>query len=292
MRYTGGLIGGAWVNAFLSDLGNGYFDGANLVANFENLNPANTLWTKLYAVYANVDTEEERFLKFEKWWSGFYFMTGDEITTIVKGLFIGNQLEQGHFKLEEGKQIDLSNFKDPVVLFTSFGDNITPPQQALNWVAKVYGSTREIKRKGRVIVMVMHETIGHLGIFVSAKIARKEHREIIGSFDMLEFLPPGLYEMVIEEDSPEASDQTYNVRFAERHVDDILFYDDGLEDEKAFYAVRAVSEMNDTIYRTTVRPLIRMMTTDFSAECLRQMHPLRIQRHVLSDLNPFTWPLK
>ena len=292
MRYTGGLIGGAWVNAFLSDLGNGYFDGANLVANFENLNPANTLWTKLYAVYANVDTEEERFLKFEKWWSGFYFMTGDEITTIVKGLFIGNQLEQGQFQIEEGKELNLRNFKEPVVLFTSFGDNITPPQQALNWVAKVYGSSREIKRKGRVIVMVMHESIGHLGIFVSAKIARKEHKEIIGSFDMLEFLPPGLYEMIIEGDAPITKDHTYSVRFAERHVDDILSYDDGLEDEKAFYTVRAVSEMNDFVYRTAVRPLIQQMTTDFSAEWLRQLHPLRVQRYALSDLNPLTWPLK
>jgi pimeloyl-ACP methyl ester carboxylesterase len=48
----------------------------------------------------------------------------------------------------------------------------------------------------------VHRTlrIGHLGIFVSAKIARKEHKEIIASFDMLTYLPPGLYEMKIEED--------------------------------------------------------------------------------------------
>jgi hypothetical protein len=40
MRYLGGLWGGVWINSFLSDLGNNRFDGANLVANFENLNPA------------------------------------------------------------------------------------------------------------------------------------------------------------------------------------------------------------------------------------------------------------
>jgi hypothetical protein len=40
MRYTGGLAGGSWMTALTSDLNNGKFAGANLVKNFENLNPA------------------------------------------------------------------------------------------------------------------------------------------------------------------------------------------------------------------------------------------------------------
>ena len=81
---------------------------------------------------------------------------------------------------------------DLVVVFASFGDNITPPQQAFNWIVKTYGTVEEIKRRGQVIVFISHSNIGHLGIFVSAKIARKEHKEIIASFDMLDYLPPGL----------------------------------------------------------------------------------------------------
>ena len=42
MRYAGGLLGGTWLASLASDLGNGKFDGANLVKNMENLNPANT----------------------------------------------------------------------------------------------------------------------------------------------------------------------------------------------------------------------------------------------------------
>ena len=42
MRYTGGLLGGSWLTAMMGDLGNGKFDGAWIVSNFENLNPANT----------------------------------------------------------------------------------------------------------------------------------------------------------------------------------------------------------------------------------------------------------
>ena len=52
MRYSGGLLGGSWLTALTSDLGGGKFDGAWLVANFENLNPSNTLWTKQYNLYS------------------------------------------------------------------------------------------------------------------------------------------------------------------------------------------------------------------------------------------------
>jgi pimeloyl-ACP methyl ester carboxylesterase len=45
MRYLGGWFGGSWLDRMMSDVGGGTFDAAWLVANFDNLNPANTLWT-------------------------------------------------------------------------------------------------------------------------------------------------------------------------------------------------------------------------------------------------------
>jgi hypothetical protein len=102
MRLAGGLTGGAWLAHFLADLGNGRFDGAWLAQNFENLNPANTLWDKNYKVFANVDTERERFLEFERWWTGFYFLSREEITATVENLFIGNKLERGEMRVCEG----------------------------------------------------------------------------------------------------------------------------------------------------------------------------------------------
>ena len=167
MRYTGGLIGGVWVNSFLSDLGNGVFDGANLVANFESLNPANTLWTKQYNVYSQVDTEEERYLSFEKWWGGFFMMNTAEIHFIVSNLFVGNKLERGELELREGEKISLKNIKNPILVFASMGDNITPAQQALNWIPRVYSSEDDIKKHGQTIIYIIHKDIGHLGIFVA-----------------------------------------------------------------------------------------------------------------------------
>ena len=73
-------------------------------------------------------------------------------------------------------QFDLRNIKAPIIPFASMGDNITPPQQAYNWVADVYGSTEEIKARGQVIVGLMHQDVGHLGIFVSGKVAKRNMR--------------------------------------------------------------------------------------------------------------------
>ncbi len=284
LRYMGGLLGGAWLVSWLSDLGNGFFDGAHLVANFEHLNPANTLWIKQYNLYAKVDTEERRYLDFEKWWGGFFLMTAEEIHQIVDGLFIGNKLERGEFRLDENRYVDLRRNNNPVVLFASFGDNITPPQQAFNWLVKTYGSTEEIERRGQVIVYIVHSNIGHLGIFVSAKIARREHRKIIASFDMLYHLAPGLYEMHIDEDPNEPGE--YVVQYHKKGMHDIEALGSGMEDETVFMAVKRFSEAADRCYRSMVSPWIRLVNNDLAAETLRLLHPLRIQRVMLSDLVP------
>ncbi len=295
VRYMGGLTGGVWLTSLASDLGNDKFDGANLVFNFELLNLANTLWTKPYNLYANVDTEEQRYLNFERWWNGFFALSAEEMHFITENLFVGNKLEQGRLTLD-GKPVDLKQIKAPVVVFASDGDNITPPQQAFNWIVKVWESVDEIKYRQQVVVYMKHTTIGHLGIFVSGKLARKEHKEIIGSFDVIEALPPGLYEMVIEEmeegSRETATDADYTVQFEERQMEDILALDDGIMDERDFPLVAGMSERNDAVYRSFIRPWVRMCTTELSAEMLRQLHPLRVSIRTFSDTNPFLMPVR
>ncbi len=292
MRYLGGLLGGIWLTSLLCDLGGGKFDGAYLVQNFENMNPANTLWTKQYNVWAGVDTEEKRYLNFERWWNGFFNMTEEEICFIVENLFVGNKLEQGSVELDE-KRLDFRDIEDPMLVFASQGDAITPPAQALNWILKIWESEEEIKNQGQVIIYMLHPSIGHLGIFVSGKVAAKEHKEIIGSYDLIEYLPPGLYEMVIDDsDKGMIPGANYWVLFEERTFDDLMKLDDGMEDEEDFSVVAAVSEKNDAIYRTLVRPWIRPLISETTAEVLRQLNPLRFAKYSISDLNPFIVPFK
>lgn len=292
MRYRGGVVGGIWIACLFSDLGNGKFDGAHLVANFELLNPANTFWSKQYNLYSNIDTEEERYLDFEKWWNGYFYMTAEEISFIVGNLFMGDKLEQGKLALSKGRSVDLKNLDDPILMFASKGDNITPPQQALNWIAKVYESVDEIKRCGQIIVYTLHEKIGHLGIFVSACVAKKQHRHIIDKIDMLEFLPPGLYEMVFRQKEGDLPVTEFEVVFERRDIGDILAMDDGLEDEEDFEIAAAVSELNHTLYEAWISPWLRTMSNEFTAEALRQLHPLRMSRYMFTDMNPFLVPLQ
>ncbi len=292
MRYRGGLSGGTWTVSFLSDLGNGKFDGANLVSGFEDLNPANTFWKKYYQLYSGIDNSRDRFLDFERWWNGYFYMTGEEIHFIVKNLFVDNSLETGNLVMENGRKIDLKKMEDPIVILASQGDNITPPQQALNWIAKAYGSVEEIKRNGQVIVYRVHEDIGHLGIFVSGRVARKEHRKIIETIDLTELLSPGLYELVLEEKQTPAGIQDYNVRFEERTVDEILSLDDGQADEAAFQAVATLSDINDVAYQLLFQPTVRAMSSERSARLFRLMHPLRMSRYMVSDSNPLLGPIK
>ncbi|MGL4441806.1 MAG: DUF3141 domain-containing protein, partial [Bosea sp. (in: a-proteobacteria)] len=187
MRYLGGLVGGVVPAMWYSDLGNGIFDGSLLVQNFEGMNPANTHWKKLYSLYANVDSEATRYLDFERWWGGFFMMNEEEIRWIVENLFVGNRLAQGNAVLGDAK-VDLRKITTPIVVFASHGDNITPPSQALNWIADLYRDENEIKARAQRIVYMVHPTVGHLGIFVSAKIAGREHEAITHTMRAIEAL--------------------------------------------------------------------------------------------------------
>ncbi len=199
MRYTGGMLGGSWLATLASDLGGGIFDGAALVQNFENLNPANSYWSKKYGLYSKIDTEEQRFLDFEKWWGNPVLLNGEEIQFIVDELFVGNKLTAGKIKTRDGVTVDLRNIRSPIVVFCSHGDDITPPQQALDWILDLYHSDEEIIAAGQTIIYSLHASIGHLGIFVSGSVATKQHQEFAQNIDFIDALPPGLYEATFHE---------------------------------------------------------------------------------------------
>ena len=298
MRYLGGALGGTWLTALSGDLGAGKFDGANLVANFELANLANTLWTKEYNVYANVDTEKERFLSFETWWGSPVLANAGEMQWIVDNLFVGNKLATGQIRASDGLRIDLRNIKSPIVCFCSWGDNITPPQQALDWILDLYDNVDEIVANGQTIVYSLHHTIGHLGIFVSGKVALKEHREFVSCMEMIQAMPPGLYEATIVEvtdktENRQLIDGKYLFRLEARTLDDIrAFGVNSADDEKRFEAVARVSEVNLGFYRAFAEPWVRAMTTKRTAEALRQMHPHRFRFRIFSDENPLMGPVK
>lgn len=286
MRYAGGLLGGSWSAHMASDLGDGLFDGAYLVQNFESLNPGNTHFDKYYQVFKNPEAEAERFLDFERWWGGFHHMSAEEIRWILDHLFIGNDLTEGSIA-KAGHAINLQAIRSPIVVFASMGDNITPPQQAFNWITDVYGSTEALKAAGQVIVGLVHENVGHLGIFASSKVATKEHDQIIGLIDRISTLPPGLYAMDIVEETGPNGEIRYQATLTERRLEELCHLNHfERHDEIPFASVELVSELNERIYRLTLQPWLRATSNPTSAALLRALHPLRLERWSVSSLNP------
>ena len=298
MRYTGGLLGGSWMTAFAGDLGLGKFDGAWLVQNFENLNPSNTLWSKQYNLYSDIDKEAPRYLGFERWWGGHVNLNAGEIQFIVDELFVGNKLAAGMIKTSDGETIDLRNIHSPIVVFCSKGDNITPPVQALDWLLDLYDDVRDIRSHGQTIVYTIHESVGHLGIFVSGGVAKKQHDEFASNIDLIDLLPPGLYEAVFEkrtEDTRggEFAGGNWIMHCEARTLNDIraLGGHDPAE-ERCFAAAARVSETNLAFYRAWVQPWVRAMVSNPVAEAIRRLHPLRTQYEGFSDANPLMGPVK
>lgn len=281
MRLAGGLLGGSWLTNFVGDLGDGRFDGAWLIQNFEALKPEAAIWDKHAKLFLDVDREGERFLEFERWWNAWYSFSREEMVEIVDHLFIGNELEQGTLNLGDEVKIDLRNLKSPLVIFASYGDNITPPHQALAWLKVVYKTSAALKEAGQRIVYLINPHIGHLGIFVSASVARFEHRAILESLADLEALAPGLYEMKISNptEDPDCRKPQYSVAFEPRRVEDFVFD----YPREAFERVRQVSDLNQAFYRTFVSPWVQAAVTPWTAATLKWIHPMRSSRYLLSE---------
>lgn len=292
LRYLGGLLGGTWLTALAGDLGAGIFDGAALVANFERMNPANTLWKKGYNVYSNIDTEEERFLDFETWWGSPVLLNAAEMQFIADELFLRNKLSSGGIVFSDGTRVDLRSIKSPIVVFCSWGDDITPPQQALGWILDLYDTDRDLIAGGQTIVYALHQTIGHLGIFVSAKVAAKEHDEFTRTMDLIDVLPPGLYEAVFTEKTgemphPELVSGNHLVRFERRRLDDIrTLGGNDAADDRRFATLARLSDLNKGLYNATLRPLVTALATPQGAAALRAMDPYRLRFAAFSDRNP------
>ena len=298
MRYSGGLLGGSWLTALTSDLGAGKFDGAWLVQNFENLNPANTLWTKQYSLYSKIDTEAQRYLGFERYWGGHVNLNAEEIQFIVDQLFIGNNLAAAKMQTSDGRPLDLRNIRSPIVVFCSEGDNITPPPQALGWILELYDSVDDIRSHEQTIVYSVHQKVGHLGIFVSGGVAHKEYSEFSNNIDLIDVLPPGLYEATFERKgtdtvNPDLVSGDWVMRCEERTLDDIrALGGNDVADDRCFAAAAKLSEINLALYRAFAQPFVRALANPPMAEWMQKLHPLRVSYELLSDASPMMAMLK
>jgi hypothetical protein len=293
MRYSGGLLGGSWLTAMASDLGNGKIDGTALILNFDILNPSNWLWGKQYEVYTHVDSDAARYLGFEKWWGDFIQLNGDELQFLVDNLFIGDKLTRNELQSTNGTIFNLRRVTSPIIVFTSTEDNISPPPQSLGWILDLYSDVEDIRATGQTIVYCLSHKVGHLAIFVSAKVGAKQDEEFVQLMDVIDCLPPGLHEMVISPrpaDVPASGFVTgdWMARFEVRSLDDIRALGrNSSEDDRAFAAVARLSALNLALYRACLQPFVRALASQPMADLAKALNPLRLSYTIFADRNPW-----
>ncbi len=280
LRYSGGLVGGTWLTLLMGDLGDGVIDGLPPL-NFElfDIDRHPILDSLKWLQQADDERKIAVFLTQQKWVYGFHELGAEQFYWIIRELFVGNKLERGLVRLN-GAPVDLRNIEDAII-FTSYGDTITPVPQGIGWIPRVWSSTEEIKKAGVKLVLIHHQKAGHLAIFVSAKVADREHRVIIDALaDEFDRLPPGLFRMDISQEGDHPP--TYATTFREIDLEEIRALLDDSE-RPLFHRVGVVSEVFDRLYRITARPAIRTLSNPMTAELFRRIHPMRLRASVWAD---------
>jgi hypothetical protein len=264
--------------------------------NFDSLGPANWLWGKQYEIYTNIDTGGQRYVEFEKWWGDFIQLNGDELQFLVDNFFIGDKLTRNQLQSRDGTTFDVRNITSPIIVFTSTGDNISPPPQALGFILDLYRDVDDIRATGRTIVYCMDHKIGHLALFVSSKVGAKQDEEFVQLMDVIDCLPPGLYEMVISprpSDVPAAGFITgdWIARFETRSLDDIRALGrNSPGDDCAFAAVARLSELNLSLYRTLIQPLLWLAIRAGAPRPQRGQRGAAGPRHIAREAGGTTSP--
>ena len=298
MRYTGGLLGGTWLTSLMGDLGNGTFDGAHLVQNFESLDPANTLWGKPYNLYSKVDTEEPRYLGFEKWWSGYFFTTKEEMRGITDELFVGNKLTKGTIQTSDRRAHRPQEHPR-----ADRGDRVLGRQHHAA-AAGAQLDPRPVRERRRDPGLRADDRLHarpadrpsrHLRLGQGRREAARRDRQHARPDRQPAARPlrDGHRGQAARGRSASSSCRA-TIWCASRSARSRTFWRSatGARTRQAFETVARVSEINEGLYDTFVSPWVKLCANDATAEALRMMHPLRLERFTFSDMNPMLWPLQ
>jgi hypothetical protein len=109
---------------------------------------------------------------------------------------------------------------------------------------------------------------------------------------MIDLMPPGLYEAVIEEIAKGEANREliggdYLFRLMPRTLDDIrALGGNSPEDDLKFAAVDRLSNVNRRLYENYLGPMVRAVTPPGFGGWARKMHPNRVRFSIFSDENP------
>jgi len=123
-------------------------------------------------------------------------------------------------------------------------------------------------------------------------VAEREHEALMQLMDLIDCLPPGLYELVVTpkvagEPGADLVSGDFLSRIEARLLDDIrAFGRNSEDDDRAFATAARVSEIGLANYRTYLQPIVKAIASEQIANAIRAMNPVRAQYTMFADSNP------
>src|SRR5690606_8766893 len=118
----------------------------------------------------------------------------------------------------------------------------------------------------------------------------REHREFISNIDVIDLLPAGLFQAVVDDrpTQPAApAGQDFLLSLHARDIeDDHAIVQPDVTSERRFAAAARVSEINLALYRNLAQPWVRAWANPQLAHWLQSVHPLRVGYQLWSDEHP------
>lgn len=143
-------------------------------------------------------------------------------------------------------------------MFCSYGDNITPPAQALGWITDLYASDDDVRAHDQTIIFSTHDSIGHLGIFVSGAVGSKQHRKFASAIEQINLLPAGIYRASVDDATAQEQKllhDPYLLSIRASGLDEVRdIVKPDAQAERRFDAAARVSDINLALYRSLWQP--------------------------------------
>jgi hypothetical protein len=293
MRYLGGLLGGTWATALAATSGAGKFDGADLVAELREAQPGQ------HAVGQALQRLRQRRhrgrtvprLRDLVGQPGAAQRPRDAVDR--RQPVRRQQARRGKLRTRDGLQIDLRNIQSPIVVFASWGTT-SPRRSRRSAGSPTSTATRPTSScRGRRSSTRCTTPPATSASSSRARSPPRSTRSSSSAMDMLDMLPPGLYEATFEEIDKDPPTPTWSraptcFRLEPRTLDDIrALGENSLEDEMRFAAAQRISNINLQLYEPYVAPFVRAAVTPEMAAAMRELHPNRMRFAMFSDENPF-----
>ena len=199
MRYLGGLLGGTWLTSLAGDSRERHLRRRqSRVANFESLHPDNTYWKKIYNVYSKIDTEAPRFFEFEKWWGSPVLLNAEEMQAIADQSLCRQQAGFGRIAYRQTVCVSICATSNRRSSCSAPGAT-TSRRRSRRWAGLPTSMTTRTRSsppaRPSSIACIRASAIS--GFSFPARWRRRSMASSPSAMDMIDLMPPGLYEAVI-----------------------------------------------------------------------------------------------